>query len=757
MLPSGRAITALKWTGIVIGGLLVLVLIAAALLDANANALRGPLARMASARLGRAVHLDGRLELHLLSFTPSVVVRQLRIANPTWATQAGGPDSAASREAGPSSPRQQADMARIGELKLSLSIPALFKGDVVLPYVETQDTDVNLWRDASKRMNWQFTQSEGAKSKQPAKLPIVRSLHLGPGHLMVRDDIRKLHFSGTVTASQAKAGGAQSLGLNGNGDINGASFQLTASGDPLITAEHHKPYTLISDIRAGGTRVNVRVTIQKPFDMGSLVADISSSGDDLADLYYLTGLALPNTAPYTVSGHLQRSGTSLKLTRFEGTLGKSDIHGTMSIETATERPLLTADLATRLLDIRDLAPTLGARSKSGAASLSHQQSRAQKPEDSTAKARAAAPNAVQTPAARAVARSGKTKPSSASEKKVADATAGDTRAARGETLLPDAKLDLQRIRGMDANVKYRAESVKTQKLSIREIALSLKLDHGVMTFEPLAFQLPQGKLVSNIRVDGTKDVPAVKIDTHITSVRLSELHGKDTPPAQAPLDGIMVGRAILHGRGKSVHEVGATADGTVSVVVPHGEIREALAELTGINAARGLGLLLSKNQDKANIRCGVDDFKAAGGVFAAQENVIDTDNVLITGKGEIDLGQEIIDITLNGQPKKPRLFRIKALVALEGTLSKPKVGVKPGSTPAQAAAATALGVLATPLAAALAFIDPGLAKDADCGSLLAEAQRHGAPVKAAAPTKEGAGKDRPDREAQRSTKARSIT
>jgi uncharacterized protein involved in outer membrane biogenesis len=770
MLPSGSAATALKWTGIVVGGLVVLMVLGAALLDANADALRGPLARMASARLGRAVHLDGRLELHLLSLTPRAVVRQLRIANPDWATKETIPKDVAPKDSPGSEPAQAdrrawapgnmmrapAELARIGELKLSLSIPALFKGQVVLPYVETQDTDINLLRDAAKRANWEFNPSGAPKSKQPAKLPIVRSLHLGRGHLMVIDVVRKLHFSGTIAASQAANGGAQSLSLDGNGGINGAPFQLTASGDPLITAEHHKPYTLITDIRAGRTRVNVRVTVEKPFDLGSLVADISSSGDDLADLYYLTGLALPNTAAYTVSGHLHREGTSLKLTNFKGTLGTSDIHGTLSIETATERPQLTADLATRLLNIKDLGPTLGARGKNAGSSLSRQQARAQKPEASTAQARAAAPDAVKT-AGSAATPSRKPKSSAKSASPVADAKAADTSAAKGDTLLPDAKLDLQRVRGMDANVKYRAEAVKAEKLSIREIALSLKLDHGVMTFDPLSFQLPQGKLVSNIRIDGSKDVPVTDIDSRITNVQLAQFHPKDATEAQAPLGGTMVGRAILQGHGKSVHEFAATAQGTVSVAVPHGEIREALAELTGINVVRGLGLLLTKNQEKANIRCGVANFKAQGGVFAAQDIVIDTDNVLITGKGEIDLGPEIVDLTLNGQPKKLRLFRIKAQIAVDGTLSKPKVGLKPGSTPGQAAMATALGVVATPLAAALAFIDPGLAKDANCGALLAEAQRHGTPVKGTPPAQEGSRPEAPPKDAQRSTKARSIT
>jgi hypothetical protein len=149
-------------------------------------------------------------------------------------------------------------------------------------------------------------------------------------------------------------------------------------------------------------------------------------------------------------------------------------------------------------------------------------------------------------------------------------------------------------------------------------------------------------------------------------------------------------------------------------------------------------------------------------VFAVQEIVIDTDKVLITGKGEIDLGPEDLDLTLNGQPKKPRLFRIKSPIQLSGTLLHPKVGVNAGNTPGQVALATVLGVLATPLASALAFIDPGLAKDADCSQLLAEAHREGAPREAQAPrdtdqSRHPKDKDARIKDAQRSTKARSIT
>ncbi|HEY0342806.1 MAG TPA: hypothetical protein VGC34_18530, partial [Steroidobacteraceae bacterium] len=77
-------------------------------------------------------------------------------------------------------------------------------------------------------------------------------------------------------------------------------------------------------------------------------------------------------------------------------------------------------------------------------------------------------------------------------------------------------------------------------------------------------------------------------------------------------------------------------------------------------------------------------------------------------------------------------------------------------------------VLATPLASVLAFIDPGLAKDADCSALLAEAQQQGAPQTQDGQPKDDQAKDdsnksnapphdQPIKDAQRSTKARSIT
>src|SRR5262249_11149107 len=183
---------------------------------------------------------------------------------------------------------------------------------------------------------------------------------------------------------------------------------------------------------------------------------------------------------------------------------------------------------------------------------------------------------------------------------------------------------------------------------------------------------------------------AEKVDLRISDVDLNQIKGKNSPP---PLGGILLARAQLEGRGNSVHDFAADADGKVTAVVPHGEIRQAFAELTGINIANGLGLLLTKNQQRATVRCGVASFDVKDGNASVAQMVVDTDVVRIHGDGDIKLGPEALDIDIEGQPKKLRLLRLRTPIEINGTLRKPSVGVKVKDTAKQGGIAAALGAI----------------------------------------------------------------
>ncbi len=51
---------------------------------------------------------------------------------------------------------------------------------------------------------------------------------------------------------------------------------------------------------------------------------------------------------------------------------------------------------------------------------------------------------------------------------------------------------------MDGDVKFRAHSIEAGSLPFKEVAFEVKLDNGVLSLAPFAFEMPQGKLSGTV-------------------------------------------------------------------------------------------------------------------------------------------------------------------------------------------------------------------------------------------------------------------
>jgi uncharacterized protein involved in outer membrane biogenesis len=285
-------------------------------------------------------------------------------------------------------------------------------------------------------------------------------------------------------------------------------------------------------------------------------------------------------------------------------------------------------------------------------------------------------------------------------------------------LLSNTMLSPSALRRGDWTVQLHARRIEVGRVPLRDVSAKGSIDNGILSVAPLQADLLGGKLTARLKLDARTDNPLSDIDLRLAGAQLGEIGRKDGGPP--PAEGVLQARMSVSGRGRSIHQVAASANGTVTAVVPRGTIRSSLAELTGIDL-RALGLILAKDKQDTGIRCVVAAFRAHDGILSSQSLIVDTDPVLITGEGQLDLDSEALDFALRGRPKSLRLFRLRAPVLVRGTLVHPDIQVQAGKAAAQTAEAVALGVVLTPLAAVLAFVDPGLAKDADCASLEAHA------------------------------------
>ncbi len=648
--PSHKA---LAWTGALLAVLAIAIAILVAIWDWNW--FRGPVERIASARTHREVRIEGDLNANVWTWQPWATVRNVTIGNPKWA----GAE----------------EMGRFERIRVQIRLIPLLYGRVDLRELRFDRPSLDLYADKDGRRNWDF--SDG-RDRRPMRLPPIRNFVINDGRLDFKDVRRRLSFNATINAHERM--GAQNRGfeLTGKGTINDQPFRMEVTGGPLVNIDRAKPYPFDADIRAGDTYVTARGAVPRPFDLGAFYMATTARGPDMADLFPLIGVALPNTPPYSLRGRLTRDDLIWKIDNLAGRVGDSDLTGDVKVTTGRDRPLLEAQLRSRSLDFDDMGAIFGGSPSVG-------------------------PGESASPRQRAV---------------------GRTLGAQ-DRLFPDSPLDLTRIRAMDADVTYKAASIRDAPIKLNGGSVRVKLDNGLLEADPIRMELPRGLVQGHVNLNARKDVVATELDLRMSNARIETV----LPfrfQGDAPVTGALVGRAKLTGTGNSVHKAFASANGEVMVVAPGGEIRKAFAELAGVNVVKGLGLLNKK--DMTDLRCAVAHFDTRRGIMTADTLLFDTGPVLIKGKGTINLDTERMDLTVKGKNKKFRLVRVLLPITLQGPIRAPKLGVKPGAAIAQGAGGVTLGSLLSPLAAILPFVDAGLAKDANCAGLIASAKAEGAPV-----------------------------
>lgn len=633
-----------RWAGGVAGAVILSLILLLLLFDWNM--LRGPIGRWASAKYDRDIAITGDLDVNPFSLSPSASIDGLRIGGPDWA--------------------DDVPTLQVARIEAAVALGPLLGGTLEFPRLDITRPRAVLIADEQGRKSWMLNPDrpdDGATD-----IPLIRRLVIRDGSLSYRDILRDIDLQATIQASESAPGEAGQTGfrLDGEGSRNGEPLTLTARGGAFINIRRDRPYEFSAELDGAGTTLAAEGRILRPFDFGRFDAILTLSGRNMADQYPLTGIATPNTPPYRLAGALSRDDDRWTFADFTGRVGASDLSGDLEVDRIDDRLNVTADLASRSLDLDDLAVVLGAR--------------------------------------------------------VQSTGSGNTVVNSGQPgkLLPDAPLDVSRLRAMDGTLKYRAASVKRNDFEIRQVRLDADLDKAILSLNPVGFSFARGTLIGMAKIDATDDVPNSTIDFRLAGYPVESLI-----PARngtQPLTGRALGRAQLSGPGASLHDFASNSSGTMSIVMPQGQMRTAFAELLGINAGRGLSLLLSGDQSTSGVRCAVGDFQVRRGIATARTLVIDTDVVVATGTGTIDLGTETFDLRFDGETKRPRLLRVWAPITVTGPLTGPRIAADTGAIVGQAGVAGLLGALINPLVALLPFVDPGLAEDANCGALIASAR-----------------------------------
>jgi uncharacterized protein involved in outer membrane biogenesis len=579
---------------------------------------------------------------------------------------------------------------------------------IVLPLIELRQPQLGLQMEADGRRTWAL----GRDSANPRNVPEIGALVVdqGSAHLIVakHDADIQTEFSidgplrpaapaveapatAAPPASAASAAGSGAptavattlpLSFKAKGTWQKAAFTAQGhTGNVLyLRAPLQQPFPLDVVASAGRTSLRAKGSIASLATLDGADAVFDLQGHDLADLYHLVGVVLPSTPRYSLRGRLTKQAELWRVRDINGKLGNSDLHGELDFDRAQQVPVLSGKLTSRALDFADLAPLLGLPEPPRSA--------------------AALP---EVPGARP-----------------APVAAAPARAARDPSrkVLPTAKIDLARLKAMNSDVSYNAARITHAKqLPLDRMAVHVRLKDGVLRLDDLNVGVAGGTFTGHSRIDGNSNPAAVEVTLDGRGLELAKLF-PNAKLTKASL-GKIHGDIDLKGRGNSVAQMLGGASGNVALLMGRGEISNLILEIAGLDGAEILKFLSSGDRNVL-LRCAAAAFDVKSGLMSSRALVLDTEDTVIYGEGEVSLASEEMDITLRPYPKDMSILSLRSPLKVAGTFSAPKAGPDKGALAGRAGVALALGAI-NPLLALASTVETGPGKDANCGAILKEA------------------------------------
>ncbi|RZL91086.1 MAG: AsmA family protein [Variovorax sp.] len=548
---------------------------------------------------------------------------------------------------------------------------------VVIPRLALSSPSFGLQIESDGRRTWAL----GKDTSDPATVPTIGLLQVDSGGLDflashlgldLHADFSYESSRGEMPLRYSAKGHYQRQPLTAEGRT-GNVLQLNEAGQP--------PFPIEINLVVAHTRLKASGTVAKLSDLDGLDAQFDIRGPNLGNLYPALGIALPQTPPYALSGNLRKRAQLWEVQGMEGKLGLSDIGGDMRFDQAPAVPYLSGTLRSRVMDMDDLGPLIGLPPTARSA------------------------NAIE----------GVAPPPTVAQVKSA-------RRDPGRKVLPTATLDLERLRAMNADVKYVADRIRNiRELPLDKGSVQVKLKDGVLVLDPLELGIASGKVSGAIRIDAVQNPADIRAALEMRAIQLSRLVPKVETLRTS--FGRLDGRIHLSGRGNSVATWLGGASGDIAAITGRGQFSNLLLEFMGLDGGEIIKFLLRGDRN-VELRCAAVAFDVDKGVLNGRSLVLDTDDTVFNATGRVSLSNEMLDFVIRPEPKDMSLLSLRSPLVIGGTFANPTAGVQGRSLAARGAAALALGAV-NPLLALIATVETGPGHDADCQDVLERAKQPG--------------------------------
>ena len=324
-----------------------------------------------------------------------------------------------------------------------------------------------------------------------------------------------------------------------------------------------------------------------------------------------------------MAASLGRDGEVWSLTGLDGTVGDSDLSGSVSLDRNGEKPFLKADLVSKKLDFDDLSGLIGAEPDVEETANAEQRSEAQQEDD-------------------------------------------------GLLVFPDTPVADDRLHAMNMDVTFEGKQVIAEALPINELSTRVQLTDGRVLLKPLSLAVAEGQVSGEMALNARDDVPSADMQLSFEELRLTPFF-KGTEFVEE-MGGRFSGEVYLLGVGHSLDEMMASARGKGWIGIRDGSVSALLVEAAGLDVVEALVLVIDSDS-RLRLRCGRVDLAVSDGILSAKRAIVDTTDSILLARGTADLASETLDFQIEARAKDFSLIDAAAPVSVTGKLTDPSVSI----------------------------------------------------------------------------------
>ena len=572
-------------------------------------------------------------------------------------------------------------MLKLGHVDAEVALFPMLFGEIKVKRLILVDLDILAETNEDGLGNWRFGEKE-TRGDGGGELPVIADMRIENALLRFQDGQTGERHVVMISHGEGSSDEADGVAFALEGIWNNSPVNMVGS---LGAGDSNVPVALTLEMFGANIEINGSVGDPKEFENFDL--DIRIAGERFSDLNMVAG-SFPPIGPYTVRTRLRDAGgDSYIFDSFQARLADSDVAGTITLSTG-DRPRVTAELTSSKLDLDAL--------------LAKNQSAGQ--------AVAGAADA-------------------------GEAGGAPRQAAGPRRIFSDAPWDLAALDAADADVSLTVADLRYGGLAMRDAVLGLKLDHGVLKIDPLRAGLADGAINGKLELHSRAQPVKLRLALHLRDVDLAAI--KPLFDLSEVVNGPLDLDVSLAGQGRTAHEIAASLNGRIDLVIGAGAIPNAYVDLIAADLLRFI-VPGSEGGDGARLNCFVARFAVRDGVAISEALLLDTALTTTAGKGSIDFGREVAELTIVPRPKDPALFSLAIPLLIDGPLLDLSYNLKKEEALLGLAGAVLGTVLLGPFGVLIPLVSAGTGDENPCLTALARPVGNAKPAPTAPTTPERA-------------------